>query len=682
MATQFNKGSLEHSRRVHAYTDDNLPVGPGFADAPENSSGIPPLLQLYRYSNLDNIAEQLDDNELGRLGSLVCEEYDIDEASRADWTAANTEAMELAKQVRKKKSYPFKGAANVKYPLITKAAIEFNSRAYPALVTQDLVKCKVNGYDPDGQKAGRAERVSKTMSWQCLEDMPGWDEETDQMTMVVPIVGMAFKKTYFDKGVGKNVSELVLPEDLVFNYGAKSFRKCPRKTQRVRLYPYEITERVNSGLFLDYDYGLADDESSNDVDAPHLFLEQHRLIDLDKDGYPEPYIVTVHKQTQKVCRIKARFTRDDIVEREGEILRIEPTAHFTKFGFFPNPDGSAHDIGFGTVVGPINYAINTTLNQMLDAGHLANTGGGFVGKGLRMKGGAFRLRPGEYKPVDTTGGKIKENLVPLTFPGPSPVLFQLLGLLIEAGEGVAQIRDVLEGNAQGANQPASTTLALIEQGLQVFSGIYKRLHRSFADEFQLLYKLNSRYMEPRRYITFLDAQRPVEVLLQDFQDEDLAISPASDPAAVTKIQEVARAEAMLQVRGTGNWNDAAIERRYLEALNIPDLDELQPSQEQQQSQQQQQMMQMMTLREEMNVKRMEAEAKMLKAKSGAIKDIASAEAEEIGQQLQYYQAVTDRLTQAIQAANPPQSGGSNGSTPANPPRAGGMGGPSGPPGMA
>jgi hypothetical protein len=41
-------------------------------------------------------------------------------------------------------------------------------------------------------------------------------------------------------------------------------------------------------------YGEAEG-AQGDRDKPHEFLEQHRYWDLDEDGYPEPYIVTVHK---------------------------------------------------------------------------------------------------------------------------------------------------------------------------------------------------------------------------------------------------------------------------------------------------------------------------------------------------------------------------------------------------
>ena len=36
---------------------------------------------------------------------------------------------------------------------------------------------------------------------------------------------------------------------------------------------------------------------NNDEDAPHEFLECHCTWDLDEDGYEEPYVITIHKDT-------------------------------------------------------------------------------------------------------------------------------------------------------------------------------------------------------------------------------------------------------------------------------------------------------------------------------------------------------------------------------------------------
>ena len=74
--------------------------------------------------------------------------------------------------------YPWPKASNIRYPLITSAALQYNARAYPAIVpSTDVVKVSVHGKDQDGQKATRAERVSTFMSWQLKVDTREWERE-------------------------------------------------------------------------------------------------------------------------------------------------------------------------------------------------------------------------------------------------------------------------------------------------------------------------------------------------------------------------------------------------------------------------------------------------------------------------------------------------------------------------
>ena len=391
---------------------------------------------------------------------------------------------------------------------------------------------------------------------------------------------------------------------------------------------------------------------NNDPDRPHLFLEQHRLYDLDDDGYPEPYICTVHKESGKTVRVVPRFDENSITPGvDGQIGMIEADQYYTKYGFLPNPDGSAHDIGFGDILMPINESINSSLNMMLDAGHLQNVGGGFIGSGLRMKGGPVRRRIGEYVPVPSTGKSIRENMIDINHPGPSPVLFQLLGLMIDAGKEIASIKDILTGEQKASNTPASTTLALIEQGLKVFTAIYKRIHRSFKHELWLLFKLNQRYLKPKQYFTLVDSQDPVEILSQDYQLDDLDITPVSDPTMVTDMQRMARAEALLPMAEDPDFNGKEIKRRYLEAMGIEDIDGLWATEEQQQGSQQQQQQQLQMAMDELKTKKIEAEAKAQKAKTSGILDIAKAEAEEYGQQLEEYRAYMETLKQIDEALN-------------------------------
>ena len=126
--------------------------------------------------------------------------------------------------------------------------------------------------------------------------------------------------------------------------------------------------------------------------------------------------------------------------------------------------------------------------MMIDAGHMASRGGGWIGSEFRLKGGVQQFKPGEWKLAGASGADIKNSVVPMTFPGPDATLFQLLGLLIEAGKEVASVKDVMTGDTGGRNMTATTTLALIEQGMTVFTAAYKRIYRSLKKEFKLFAK--------------------------------------------------------------------------------------------------------------------------------------------------------------------------------------------------
>ena len=81
-----------------------------------------------------NIAESLDEAQLRKIGHDAFAGYDLDEQSRQDWVKHVDEWTKLAKQTVEPKTYPWVGAANVKYPLLSTAAMQFAARAYPSLV--------------------------------------------------------------------------------------------------------------------------------------------------------------------------------------------------------------------------------------------------------------------------------------------------------------------------------------------------------------------------------------------------------------------------------------------------------------------------------------------------------------------------------------------------------------------
>ena len=527
---------------------------------------------LNKFFTADNIADILENDRLDEIGAEVVREYEIDLASRKEWKDDYDKAMKLALQVAETKNYPWANAANVKYPLLTTAAIQFAARAYPAIVpSKNVVKADVNGKDEDGAKRKRADRVARHMSWQLINEMEEWEEDTDKLLHILPIAGLAYRKTYYNPSLGRNTSELVEPVKLVVNDGVKNLALAPRITHQIERYPQEIIERQRAGTYREIEIGLAPG-SGGDEDAPHDFLEQHRALDLDDDGYKEPYIVTVHKETSQVVRIIPNFRQQDIAVNEaGEIAKISRDQYFTKYPFIPNPSGGFHDIGFGYLLRPINEAVNSTLNQLLDAGHISNLGGGFIGAGARLRGGQLRFKPGDWKKVDVGGGTLRENIVPLPVKEPSIVLFQLLGMLIDAGKDISSVKDVLTGGEnQSANASPTTTLALIEQGMQVFSAIYKRVFRSLKSEYRKLYKLNSIYLDEETYFTLIDEQEAIGK--EDYAMGDFDITPAADPQMVTNMQRLGRAEFLMQFANDPHFNGMEIRKRMLDAASIADAD--------------------------------------------------------------------------------------------------------------
>jgi chaperonin GroES len=542
-----------------------------------------------------NIAEQIDEDTLKNMGSSVYDWYEMDENSRAEWMDKYEDYMKLATQVSSNKNFPWPDAANVKYPLLTISALQFAARAYQSLIPNNkVVKTRVIGNDPDGSKAARARRVSNYMSYQLLEEMDTWEDEMDRTCLILPIIGNVFKKTYWDGT--KMVSTLVLPKDLCVDYYASSLEDANRKTHKLYYYPNEVTRQIRMGHFLDVDlpeisntyegdHSEAEDEllgimpPSNDEASPHEFLECHCNWDLDEDGYEEPYVITVHKDTKQVVRVAARYDQTGIDTNEkGEIISIEPVEYFTNYVFINDPNSGVYGMGFGNLLGPLNEAANTLINQLIDSGTLDNLQSGFLAKGIKIPNGNTPLKPGEWRYVNTIGDDLRKGIVPLPTKQPSTVLFQLLSMMISSGQQLSSVTDLMTGENPGQNQPWSTTSEVLKQGLQVFSSIYKRIHRSMKREFKKIYRLNMLYLEDEKYFAVLDPTGPEDqtatIGKADFEDEAMDIVPNSDPTNISNAEKLAKAESLMQLLQLGSVNPQVATKRILEAQDQENIAEL------------------------------------------------------------------------------------------------------------
>ena len=151
-------------------------------------------LNLDKVVNSPNIVEMLDEHDLNTIGFNVITEYNLDKESRSQWEKRVEEAMMLALQVAEAKSFPWANASNIKFPLVTIAALQFHSRAYPSLIpSSSIVKidCESNDETPPEEQvqyAQRDKRVEKHMSYQILKEDENWEAEMDKVLITVPIV--------------------------------------------------------------------------------------------------------------------------------------------------------------------------------------------------------------------------------------------------------------------------------------------------------------------------------------------------------------------------------------------------------------------------------------------------------------------------------------------------------------
>lgn len=566
-------------------------------------------------AQIGGIAYAIDQSTLDRIGAEVVNDYDRDKNSRSEWEEKANKALDRASQENMpEKEWPWSGASNVSFPILTVAALQFQARAYPAVVKGDeAVSVKVFGVVPEldpaiakaaatqvpeGQqppseviaaqqaiqdheravmdrqaKVQRAKRVGDYLNYQLFYGMPEWEADTDAMLLALPIVGCAFRKTFVDPDTQRVISRYVPAMNVIVPQSATDLRTTPRITEVMHdVYPYQIKQRIYSGEYLDFQQPVVADDDQ----CGRMLLEQYRMVDLDGDGLEEPYVVTVDHDTSKVLRIEPGWTDRFPADTSLPAVRFERFQPYTKYGFIPDPKGRFYDIGFGHLLDPITDIVNTIINQLNDAGTAQIAGGGFISGGLRLQGAGqtnvLRWRPGEYKVTNTAPGQLQSSIWERTFPNPSPVAFQMLELMLGAAKDITGVSDVMTGQAP-STAPVGTTMALIEQGLQSFTAIFKRYWRSAKQEYRTLYDMIGAYGNAEDYLEVIDD--PQADFATDFNPEGKDVIPVSDPTVSTKMQAMAKGQFLLTQVGQG-LNDREIRLRAFRAMDIEDPETLIP----------------------------------------------------------------------------------------------------------
>ena len=532
-----------------------------------------------------NLAEDMDERTLKRLGMELITEYKKDKESRKEWEEGYTKGLDLLGVKYNEQTRPFKGASGVTHPLLSESATTFQASAYKELLPSDgPVRTQVLGIRTPNTEQ-QADRVKEYMNYLLMEKMEDYTTDMDQMLYYLPLSGSTFKKVYYDEFLQRPVSKFVPAEDLVVPYYASDLKDAGRITHVIKMGENELNKKMAAGFYRDIDLPKPNvDESDLQqkidsldgvkpgfTDYIHTVLEMHVELNLDdyenfdnrtKKAIKIPYIVTVDESSSEVLSIYRNYRVDD-----PNYTRIE---YFVHFKFLPG----LGFYGFGLIhtIGGLSRAATVALRQLIDAGTLKNLPAGFKSRGIRVRDDDQPIQPGEFRDVDAPGGNIRDQFFNLPFSEPSTTLFNLLGFVVQAGQKFAAITDTAVGN-DTQNRAVGTTIALLERGSRVMSGVHKRCYYAMRLEFKILARICSEYLPPEYPYDVFGGPRQIKAA--DF-DQRIDVLPVADPNIMSMAQRVTLAQTQLQI-ATSNpqlHNIHEAYRRVYEALGTKQIETL------------------------------------------------------------------------------------------------------------
>lgn len=487
----------------------------------------------------DDLREVMENPEISdELASELITKIDDDRNSMDDYIRQYENAIELAKMEHKgDKTFPFVKASKVMLPFLMEAAVEFNARATPEIV-RSKTPCKAYAHNEDVAK-----RAATAINALCTRKIVNWRSDSDRLLLILPMVGTVFRKTWMDPSKRQIKSKLIWADELIFDHDVDVFTEARRHSHEYDMTKNEVVTEIRLGHF---DMEISD-ILKNKEDTIE-FIESHCWLDLDEDDFEEPYIATIHKETNKVVSIIARFDEEAVkVNEDGEVVEIDSLQVFSQTIFLPDPFGSCMGLGYGIILSDYYETLNTNIRQLLDAGTLQNVGqnSGFIRQGAlsgprmrnRQAKGNVSMILGQFTSIESFGtSPLANDIVNFPFSGPSNTLFQLFEAMR------AWLKDftnrVTEPNP---NEAADLYLSRLQQAMKVPVSIMARVFDGFTQEFRLIADIIDRYVTDEEYSLLIGEEG---VSVEEIRGAD--VMTTADPSQGSEQERQARAVMIYQ----------------------------------------------------------------------------------------------------------------------------------------
>jgi hypothetical protein len=460
-------------------------------------------------------------------------------------------------------SAPLEGMSSVTNPLLLDACLRSWANAVGELLPANgPVKIKDDGEETNAED-DLADALERDFNHWFTVSAPEYYPDTSHMLLWgTHFKGSGFKKIYRCPLLRRPTSKQVSSKDLIVSDTETDLKSCARITHSIRMRPSVMKRMQMIEAYRDIPLAQptpkpnAVDEKIAGIqgtmptktipeDQPYTLWESQCELDLDEyapaefkgKGIPLPYLVTLDKDSREVLAIRRDWKiGDDQCNRRRMYVR---------YPYVPGP--GFYGTGLLGILGNSTAAMTAAWREALDAGMFASFPGGLMAKlGTRQNTSNFRVAPGEFAAVETSGLPINQVVMGMPYHDVTPGLMQLMDKITAQAEKVGGAANT--PTAEGvANTPVGTMLAQIEQATKVMSAAHKGMHQAQSEEIELIAELFRESPE--------DFWRANKVAPKDYWNEqkflqalnDCNLVPVSDPNVPSHIHRVMKAVALVQL---------------------------------------------------------------------------------------------------------------------------------------
>jgi hypothetical protein len=598
----------------------------------------------------DNLVDDIDPMELGRIAEDLLRGVRDDVQSRSDWIEERATGLkllglkvEVPNQQGAADGAPVEGMSRVRHPMLLEAVLRFQANARSELLPTDgPVKIRQDGNTSTAQTDQLANALERDLNHYLTSTATEYYPDTDRMLLMTGFGGTGFKKVYFCPLRNRPVSESVDAEDLIVNNSATDLRNAKRITHRIMMRASVVKRMQILGVYKDEDLSTpslankdavkqekdaiqgVSESSMNPNDRDREIYEVYCELDINGfahkrkgklTGLEIPYRVTIDVSSRKILSVVRNYDEDTKDLPEQRVC-------FVKYPFVPGL--GFYDIGLLHILGNTTNAVTAAWRELLDAGMYANFPGFLMAdSGARQNTNIFRVPPGGGALIKTGGMPISQAVMPLPYKEPSQALMALVENMAQTGMRVGGTSELQVGEGR-PDAPVGTTLAMIEQATKILNAVHKRMHTAQTEEFALLvqcfkehpdsfWQQNRKPTMPWDEATFLQALEMVDLV------------PQADPNTASHAQRLMKIMALkqLQAANPSLYDAVAIDRAALQAIGWNNPEQFMAPQDKQATPPPEVLKGMA----EMQIKKQDADVRMMTAKAKVQSDQVRSQAD-------------------------------------------------------